>query len=216
VGAQCTLQLVFAPTASAARTGTFTVTDNAASSPQSLQLTGTGVDFTLSANGSTTATISAGSEAVYPLLLSSAAGVPGTVAFTCTSIPAHATCLVNPSTAALGATSTITVTVATSVAGAELRWPLLPGKQHLSWFATLLPLGLLGLGRRRARRLSALAMLCCVLLFAGCTASRLIPPSSSSSGGTTTTPTPSGTYNIVVSATSAGLIHTIGLTLIVQ
>jgi hypothetical protein len=216
VGAQCTLQLVFAPTSSAARTGTFTVTDNAASSPQGLQLTGTGVDFTLNANGSTTQTISAGSEAVYPLLLSSAAGVPGTVAFTCTSIPAHATCLVNPSTAALGATSTVTVTVATSVAGVELHWPLLPGKQHLAWLATLLPLGLLGLGRRRARRLSALAMLCCVLLIAGCTVSRLIPPSSSSSGGTTATPTPSGTYNLVVSGTSVGLTRSINLTLIVQ
>jgi hypothetical protein len=216
VNAACTLQIVFAPTASAARTGTFTVTDNAASSPQSLQLTGTGVDFTLNANGSTTATISTGSEAVYPLLLSSAAGVPGTVAFTCTPIPAHATCLVNPSTAALGATTTITVTVATSVAGAELRWPLLPGKLHMSWLAALLPLGLLGLGRRRARRLSALAMLCCVLLFAGCAASRLIPQTSSSSGGTTATPTPSGTYNIVVSGTSVDLTRSVNLTLIVQ
>ena len=216
VGAQCTLQLVFAPTASAARTGTFTVTDNAASSPQSLQLTGTGVDFTLSANGSTTATISSGSEAVYPLLLSSAAGVPGTVAFACTSIPAHATCLVNPSTAALGAASTITVTVATSVAGAELRWPPLPGKQHLAWLATLLPLGLLGVGRRRVRRLGALAVFCCVLLTAGCTASRLIPLATGSSPVNPVTPTPSGTYNLVVSATSAGLTRSINLTLIVQ
>jgi hypothetical protein len=216
VNAACTLQIVFAPTASAARTGTFTVTDNASSSPQSLQLTGTGVDFALNANGSTTATIPAGSEAVYPLLLSSAAGVPGTVAFTCTPIPAHATCVVNPATPALGSATTITVTVATSVAGADLRWPLLPGKQHLSWLATLLPLGLLGLGRRRARRLSALAMLSCVLLFAGCTASRLIPSTSSSSGGTTATPTPSGTYNLVVSGTSVGLTRSIDLTLIVQ
>jgi hypothetical protein len=116
----------------------------------------------------------------------------------------------------LGATSTVTVTVATSVAGVELHWPLLPGKQHLAWLATLLPLGLLGLGRRRARRLSALAMLCCVLLIAGCTVSRLIPPSSSSSGGTTATPTPSGTYNLVVSGTSVGLTRSINLTLIVQ
>jgi hypothetical protein len=216
VGAQCTVQIDFAPTASAARTGTFTVTDNAASSPQSLQLTGTGVDFTLSANGSTTATISAGGEAVYPLLLASAAGVPGTAAFACTSIPAHATCLVNPSTEALGATSTITVTVATSVAGAELRWPLRPGRSPLHWLATLLPLGLLGLGRRRARRLGALAILCCVLLAAGCTASRLIPQATGSSPGSPVTPTPGGTYNLVVSATSAGLTRSINLTLIVQ
>ena len=216
VNAACTLQLVFAPNGAAARTGTFTVTDNAASSPQSLQLTGTGVDFALNANGSTTATISAGGEAVYPLLLSSAAGVPGTAAFACTSIPAHATCLVNPATAALGATTTVTVTVATSVAGAELRWPRLPGKQHPIWLATLLPLGLLGLGRRRARRLRALTMLCCILLIAGCAVSRLVPPSSSSSGGTSATPTPSGTYNIVVSATCVGLTRNINLTLIVQ
>jgi hypothetical protein len=216
VNAACNLQLVFAPNGAAARTGTFTVTDNATTSQQGLQLTGTGVDFALNANGSTTATSSASVEAVYPLLLSSAAGVPGTVAFTCTSIPAHATCLVNPAAAALGVTTNVTVTVATSVAGADLRWPRLPGKQHLIWLATLLPLGLLGLGRRSAQRLGALAMLCCVLLFAGCTISRLIPPSSSSSGGTTATPTPSGTYNIVVSATSAGLTRNINLTLIVQ
>jgi hypothetical protein len=216
VGAQCTVQLVFAPNAPAARTGTFTVTDNAASSPQILQLTGTGVDFTLNANGSTTATISAGGEAVYPLLLSSAAGVPGTAAFACTSIPAHATCLVNPSTAALGATSTVTVTVATSVAGADLRWPQLPGRSPLPWLAALLPLGLLGLGRLRARRLGALAVLCCVLLAAGCAASRLIPQGTGSSPVSPVTPTPSGTYNLAVSATSAGLTRSINLTLVVQ
>jgi hypothetical protein len=216
VNAACTLQLVFAPNGAAARTGAFTVTDNAASSPQSLQLTGTGVDFALNANGSTTATISAGGEAVYPLLLSSAAGVPGTVAFACTSIPAHATCVVSPATAALGATTTVTVTVATSVAGAELRWPQLPGKQHPIWLATLLPLGLLGLGRRSARRLRALAMLCCVLLVAGCGVTRLIPSTGGSSSTGPATPTPSGTYNIVVSATSVGLTRNINLTLIVQ
>jgi hypothetical protein len=215
-GTACWAQLVFAPTAAAARTGTFTVVDNAASSPQSLQLTGTGVDFALNANGSTTQTISAGSEAVYPLLLSSAAGVPGTVAFSCAPIPAHATCVVNPATAALGGTTTITVTVATSVAGAELRWPELPGKQHLTWLTGLLPLGLLGLGRRRAHRLGTVAMLCCVLLVAGCGASRLIPQANGSSPTNPVTPTPSGTYNLVVSATSTGLTRTVGLTLIVQ
>ena len=212
VGAQCTVQVVFAPNASATRTGTFTVTDNAASSPQSLQLTGTGVDFALTANGSTTQTISAGSEAVYPLLLSSAAGVPGTVAFSCTGVPSNATCLVNPSSPALGGTATITVTVATSVA--SLRWPQIPGGQHLTWLALLLPLGLLGLGRRR--QLVSAAMLCCVLLVAGCGASRIIPQANGSSPVNPVTPTPSGTYTIAVSGSSAGLTRSILLTLIVQ
>jgi hypothetical protein len=214
VGAACTVQIAFAPTVAAARTGTFTVTDNAASSPQSLQLTGTGVDFALAANGSMTATISAGGNAAYPLLLSSAAGVPGTVMFTCAPIPAHATCVVNPATTTLGATTPITVTVATSVAGAELRWPEIPGKSQMVWLALLLPVGLFGLGRRRMLRVSTFVALCCVLAVAGCSSSRMIPQSTSGGGGTT--PTPSGAYNLVVSATSAGLTRSVGLTLIVQ
>jgi hypothetical protein len=212
-GSACMVQIVFAPNAAAARTGTFTVSDNAASSPQSLQLTGTGVDFALTANGSTTQTVTAGGQAVYPLLLSSAAGVPGTVAFTCAPIPAHATCVVSPATTALGATTPITVTVATSVAGAELHWP---GKRQLAWLAMLLPLGLLRLGRHNARRLGAAALLCCVLAVAGCSVTRMVPASSASGGGTGATPTPSGSYNIVVSGTSTGLTRSINLTLIVQ
>jgi len=205
---------VFAPTGAAARAGSVTVVDNAAGSPQSLQLTGTGVDFALNANGSTTATISAGAQAVYPLLLTSAAGVPGTVAFACSGVPPEATCLVTPASPALGGTSTISVTVATSVA--SLQFPVLPGDQHLTWLAGLLPLGLLGLGPRSARRLAGVAMLCCVLAVAGCGASRLIPETSASSPVNPVTPTPSGTYNLVVSGTSAGLMRSVGLTLIVQ
>ena len=211
-GAACTAQIVFAPTAGGARAGSLTVVDNAGSSPQSLQLTGMGVDFALGANGSTTATISSGVQAVYPLLLTSAAGVPGMVALSCGPVPAHSTCTVNPSSPALGGTSTITVTVATSVAGAALHWP---GEKEMVWLAGLLPLGLLGLGRRRLRRLGGVAMLCGVFAVAGCGASRTIP-GTGSGGGSTGNPTPSGTYNLVVSGTSAGLTRSVGLTLIVQ
>ena len=211
VGAQCMVQVVFAPNAAAIRTGTFTATDNASSSPQGLQLTGTGIDFALTANGSTTQTSSSSSEAVYPLLLSSAAGVPGTVAFACSGVPAYATCVVNPSSPALGGSATITVTVATSVA--SLSWPQHPGGQTQTWLALLLPLWLLGLGRRRG--LGQVAILCCVLLVAGCGASRIIPQTTSG-GGPTTNPTPSGTYTIAVSGSSAGLTRSVNLTLIVQ
>jgi hypothetical protein len=209
-GSACAVQIVFAPTAAGARVGSLAVVDSAGSSPQSVQLTGTGIDFVLTANGSTTATVAAGTEAVYPLLLTSVAGLPGTVAFTCAPVPAHATCTVTPATPSLGATSPITVTVATSVAGAELRWP---GRRQMVWLAGLLPLGLLGL--RRRRRLGAVAMLGCVLMMAGCGASRLIPETSAS-GGTGTSPTPSGSYSIVVAGTSAGLTRSVGLTLVVQ
>jgi hypothetical protein len=209
-GAACTLAVTFSPTAAGARTGTLTVADNAATSPQTLLLTGTGVDFALTANGSTTATIAAGGQAVFPMLLTSMAGVPGTVAFTCAPVPAHATCVVNPVSAALGGaagSTTETVTIATSVAGAALRWP---GEKQLIWAAGLLPL--MWMGRRRRRGVS---LLCGLVLLAGCQASRIIPATGLGGGGSVT-PTPSGTYNVVVSGTSAGLVRTVGLVVVVQ
>lgn len=221
VGAACTMQLTFAPTVGGARIGTLTVSDSAASSPQTLQLTGTGIDFSLTANGPTTATISVGAGATYPLLLSSAAGVPGTVAFTCGPLPPHATCTVSPSTPSLGGTTSITVTVATSVLGAQLETPALPGTRQLVCFALLLPLGLFRLRRRIwcARRFAVPIMLCLACLIGtcltGCSASRVIP-ATSLGGGTTATPTPSGTYNLIVAASSAGLTRNVGLTLVVQ
>jgi hypothetical protein len=205
VGAMCTAQIAFTPLAGGARTGSVSFVDNAASSPQSLPLSGMGVDFALGANGNTTQTIAAGAQAVYPLLLTSAAGVPGTAAFACSGVPAHATCVVNPASAALGGTTMVTVTVATSVAGAALRWP---GERQLVWLALLLPLGF---GRRWRR----IALLGCLLAVVGCGASRVIPGSGPGGGGAVS-PTPSGTYNLVVSGTSAGLTRSVGLTLIVQ
>jgi hypothetical protein len=211
VGASCTAQIVFAPTAAGARAGSVTVVDNAGSSPQVLQLTGMGVDFALSANGSTSQTVSAGSQAVYPLLLTSAVGVPGAVAFSCSGAPANSTCTVNPSSAGLGATSTITVTVATN--SASLEWPMRPGERPGFWLAGLLPFGLLGF--KRFRRLGAVAMVCCVVMLTGCAASRLIPATSTGGGGTGT-PTASGSYTLLVSGASAGLTRSVGLTLVVK
>jgi hypothetical protein len=71
------------------------------------------------------------------------------------------------------------------------------------------------LRRKRLRRLSAIATLSCMFVLAGCGASRLIPYTSTG-GGSTTTPTPSGTYNVVVTGTSTGLTRSVGLTLVVQ
>jgi hypothetical protein len=214
VGVACTVQMVFAPTVAGARAGSFTVADNAANSPQNLHLTGTGVDFSLTPNGSTSVTIAAGGQAVYPLLLTSVAGVPGSVTFACIGAPANSTCVVSPATVGLGVTSTVTVTVATNVA--ELRWPDLGRGGPTSWLVGLLPLGLIGLGRRRVRRLSAFAAVICLFAMTGCTVPRLIPGNSAVQGSGSGVVTPSGTYTVTVSGTSAGLTRSVGLTLIVQ
>ena len=209
VGAACTAQIVFTPTAGGARSGTLTLVDNAASSPQSIQLAGVGVDFTLSANGSTTASVSAGAQAVYPLLLTSGAAVPGTVTFSCSGAPAYSTCLVTPGSEVLGGTATVTVTVTTAMASLELPGRL--GDRPMIWAVGLLPLGLAAVGRRRLR---GAVVLCCLLVMMGCSASRLIP--GSGSGSSPGNSTPSGTYNLTASGTSAGLTRSVGLTLVVK
>ena len=211
-----TMQVVFTPSVSGVRSGALTVTDNATNSPQTLQFSGTGIDFSLSANGSTTVSIASGGNAVFPLLLSSAANVPGTVTFTCSGAPANSTCLVVPGTAALGATTTVSVTVDTGVTSSSV----VPDRAPLFWLAMVVPLGLAGYRFRRC--FAGVELLVCLLgvLFTvqGCGAGRSIP-NASGTGGSPASPgsvTPAGTYAIVVSATSAGLTRSMNLTLVVH
>ncbi len=218
----CTLQVTSTPLASGPRTGLLTVTDSAPNSPQTLPLSGPGVDFTLTNNGPTTLTVPSGTSAVFPLLLLSAPGTPGTVTFTCLGAPTNATCLILPANPAFGTTTIIAVTIATGVTGQTTQSPATstntphaPTHRTL-WLAALLPLAALTLRRRRLHpRPILLASLALALSqLAGCGVGRQIPP------GTNTTPsgpiTPSGAYSIAVSATSAGLTRSLNLTLIVQ
>jgi hypothetical protein len=202
----CAIQVVFVPTAGGTRTGSLTVTDNAANSPHAMALSGTGVDFSLAANGSTTVTVSSGQSAVFPLLLRSDPSVSGTATFTCAGAPANAKCTVFPASVVLGTTTTVSVTVQTGASSASL-----PVTGRLIWFALMVPVTFFV----RRRRLGAFLALCC-LAAAGCGSGRRIPGDGSpgpSGGGVTT---PSGSYSIVVSASSAGLVRTVNLTLVVQ
>jgi hypothetical protein len=217
VNAACTMQVIFLPSAGGPRSGLLTITDNAPNSPQTLQLTGSGVDFTLGPDGNTSVTVTNGQSAVFPLLLSSAANVSGTVALTCAALPANATCNVNPSTATLGSATTVSVTILTGVVTTSSMIPLsLKGGRVLS-LAALLPLGLMTLCRRRIPRIAAAVFLCALIAVSGCGVGREIPlVSSPASGAPAGAPTPAGTYTIAASASSAGLTRTVNLTLIVQ
>jgi hypothetical protein len=208
---------VFAPTVGGPRAGTLTVTDIAPNSPQTLSLTGSGVDFTLDPNGGTSLTIVNGQNAVYPLLLSSAANIPGTATFTCTGAPANSTCNITPSTVALGTTTTISVTVLTGVSStAQSSRPQI-NRSGMVWLATLLPLGLLVVGRSRRSWLASSVLLGCLVVATGCGAGRAIPLQSGSNPNPTPVPiTPAGTYTIVASASSGGLTRAVNLTLIVH
>jgi hypothetical protein len=178
-----------------------------------MRLSGTGVDFALGPNGNTTATIKSGQNAVFPLLLSPAAGISSKVVanLTCTGVPQNATCNVTPSSVGLYTTTTISVTVLTGVASSSI----LQGHQTF-WFTALLPVGLLALGRMRLSRIACLMVFCCLVGVCGCGAGRLIPGTGGSSPTLPTQVTPAGTYPITVTATSAGLTRTVNLVLIIQ
>ena len=225
VGGSCSMSIAFLPTGDGARTGTVTVTSNAAT--QTAQLSGTGIDFTLESSGATSQTVSSGSSAAYPLLLRPLVNTSDAVTYACTGAPAYAKCTVTAQYADLFAISTVTVTVLTGTATKSVRMAeaLLP--------PVSVGLSLLGLPwclrrRRSALRNTLLAVLAIAVLAAtqGCGSGRVVPDSgdgstSSGSGGTgttttTTTVTPTGTYNLTVSATAAGVMHTVPLTLIVK
>lgn len=225
VGSACALQVVFTPSATGPRAGILSVADDAPNSPQGIALNGTGVDFSLAADGSTTVTVANGKGAVFPLLLSSPANVPGSAAFSCTGLPANTTCSVSPGlTIALGQTTTVSVTVATGVtlsaaSSRRNKGEEQDGRSGPWWLAILLPVGLLGWRHRSSvtiPRLMAMAGLLCLLLPMGCGATRRIPVDGAAGTTTAVAVTPPGTYPITVSASSAGLVRTIRLTLVVQ
>jgi Transmembrane protein 131-like N-terminal len=215
--AACTMQVVFIPSAGGTRSGVVTVTDNASNSPQTLQLTGNGVDFMLEPDGNTTVTITNGQSAVFPLLLTSATNVSGTVTFTCTGMPANATCNVTPASVALGNTSTVSMTILTGVASASSSDPHMFKIDRLLWLAALLPLSLMALRRNRLPRLVAGVLLCMLIVASGCGAGREIPLEGGPGSGSPTGPgTPAGTYTVVTAASCAGLTRSVSLTLVVQ
>lgn len=213
IGSACTLQVAFKPTAGGTRKGALTISDSALTSPQTLPLTGAGVAFSLAFNGPSSVTTASGQNAVFPLLLTSGPAVAGAkIALTCTGAPVNSSCNITPSSIPVdGNATTVSVTVLTGV-------PNLAQSHRSSrylWLALTLPVGLLGL---RRRRLGAAALLCVLLVANGCGAGRLIPSSGGpgSGDGSTSTITPTGTYTIVVTGTSAGLSHSVNLTLVVQ
>lgn len=208
--AACTMLIVFAPTAGGARTGALMLTDNATSGTQTAALSGVGIDFALAATGPTSVTVVSGTSAVYTLALTAPAGVSGIAAMDCTGRPSHSLCTVAPATPTLGGAVNITVTVQTGQALAHFVRPSFMDRGELAVLALLLPVGFFARRRKIARQV---LMMAAIVSLAGCSAGRQIPD-----GGLTgvATPTPSGTYTLHVSATSAGITRDIGLTLIVQ
>ncbi|SFS20726.1 hypothetical protein SAMN05421771_3787 [Granulicella pectinivorans] len=222
--ATCTISVTFKPTATGAATGTITITSNASTSPTTIALTGTGTDFTLTTT-TQTQTVTNGNTATVSLALTSIGGYTGQVTFACTGLLTGETCTTTPVTLAATGTTTATVTIsttrqvtpnakATGTTRAANHTATSNGTTRLAGisFAGLTLLALAGSIKRRSlgrytRLLSLFALLATLGALAGC-----------NDAGVTFNPsgTPSGTGNIGIVATSAGVSHTITVQVVVQ
>jgi hypothetical protein len=220
VNSACSLTIVFAPTAAGPVAGALTFTDNAASGVQTTTLSGTGLDFTLISTGVSSATVAgSGASVTYAMQLSSLNGLSGNVALSCTGAPANSTCTAVPGVALLGTTTPVSMTIETAVPTvAALAPPAGPFRASSAAKAVLLALLLLPVAffhRRRYPRLARLLVLMSTLgVLSSCGAARAIPNTGTTGGSGT--PTPAGTSTLIVSASAAGLTHSVNLTVVVQ
>src|SRR5712691_5054839 len=114
--ATCTIFVTFTPTATGARAGAITISDNAPASPQAITLSGEGTDIVISVplGGSTSATVSAGQSATFPLSLAPSGGFSDTVTVSCSGTIPAGTCSSSPSSLMLNAPVMVTMTVTTT------------------------------------------------------------------------------------------------------
>ncbi len=215
-GGTCPIEVTFTPSASGQRSGSVTFA-NSAGSPQTVSLTGTGVDFAL-ATSTNTDTIQSGGSASYSLTVTPVGGsFPSAIQMSCTGLPQGATCNFAPSSLTPGVhTMTATLSISTTASVAQ-NLPEHSVKGYAAFWIPFQAFGLFGMVfagcTRRSKKLAALALL--ALLIAGTVFL------SACAGGTGTasqsqTQATSKSYAVLVNGTSGNLQHSVPVTLTVQ
>jgi FG-GAP-like repeat/Abnormal spindle-like microcephaly-assoc'd, ASPM-SPD-2-Hydin len=117
-GASCQIGIFFDPTSGGTRTGTLTITDNAADSPQTVSVSGMGQDFSVTPTSAST-TVSPGQSASYMVSVSPAGGFAQSVSLSCSGAPATSNCSISPSTISLNGSSPTMATVMVTTTGSN-------------------------------------------------------------------------------------------------
>jgi hypothetical protein len=220
----CTIFVTFTPTASGARAGAITISDNAPASPQAVTLSGEGTDFTISVppGGSTSATVSAGQSATFPLSLSPSGGFSDTVTVSCSSTIPASTCSSSPSSLTLNAPVNVTMTVTTTAPSHSTILPVprfsprnfAPLRAMMQMLLLLIAFLLFSIAAPRRRR-SWIVVTAGLFIFAfmsGCAGGSRNPGVVGPTVGT-----PANTYTVtVVVKTSSGATRSMPLTVIVH
>jgi hypothetical protein len=219
VGASCSVAVVFTPSAGGARSATLSIADFSSNSPHQVALTGSGTDFSISANPTTTS-ISRGSTASVTVTLTSQGGYSGTLQISCTGAPSESTCSANPTSVTVNGTTPGTValsvkTTAASFAPMSIHRPNSPADwiRPIDYASSLLILMATLLFYRLMRRSRIRLLTCGALLAASALCISCGGSSTSTTGGTKDPGTPTGTSTIVVSATDGSLTHSVSISL---
>jgi hypothetical protein len=215
-GVWCAINITFNPSASGSRTASIQVSDNAASSPQTVVLSGTGTSalgLAIASGSSSSASIPAGSTATYALTLGGA-GYSGAIALNCSGAPQKSTCSV-PANVTVSAATASTVQVLVSTTSSSLAQLERPIGAPLALGTSAL--ALLFLPRRIRRRatlriLGLVAIAAAALSLSGCgSMASLVGTGVGGQKGT-----PSGDYTLTVTAIGGSVTESTQLTLQVQ
>ena len=219
-GASCTTQVAFSPSSAGQQTGNLSISSSSLAADVLVPLSGMGFDFSISATGQSSQTVSSGQTASFTISLATMGGSSGTFTFACSSLPANSACTFNPASEAVSvnATGSVTAQIVTGLSVTSARNTNQPSRA-LSPRALAVACGLLVLPlafRRRFR--GAFFMVILSLVPFGITSCA----GAGGGGGGTPPPspgntnTPAGTYSVVMTATANGLSHEITLTLTVD
>jgi len=207
VGQSCTLHVRFTtPSTAGTESATLNIASNAPT-PAVLPLSGSSA-FAIGPQpgASTTSTVTAGSTATYALMISSAAGYSGNIRFSCSNLPAHASCSFAPGSLAVTGGTPASFTLSISTASNHTTSLLRTGGlgAALAGFLFLVPFN------RNRRRAAAFICFAALVLTAGISACG----GGSSAGTGKVSP---GTYTVQVAASDIpGNQAAQSITLIVQ
>jgi hypothetical protein len=223
MGANCIITVSATPTLVGPVTASISITDNAAGSPQTVGLTGTGSPFSLTTS-CTSLTVVPGQSAIFTVDLAPAGENSPSVTLACSGAPTPGSCTVSNITNPLNGATTAQVTATTMQQTGFLQPPL--GRSNGNRMAGLVGLaGIAGLAAlvvlpnkrcgKPGRRLYGLILLLCLL------ATLAMLPSCASGGGVDPPGTPAGTYPLTVTgtyqpATGAAITETVSFNLVVQ
>lgn len=119
-GGSCTAQVVFSPHTAGAGAATLTIGSDAANGPVSVSLSGTGVDFAVSASPSSLS-VRSGHQVQTAIKVSAVGGsFSKAVGLGCSGLPQGATCAFSPASVVPGTTSaSSTLTINTQISGTK-------------------------------------------------------------------------------------------------